>query len=167
MDCQAFARFLGQAATVLDEQGGTDVVATLPKHVRFTGGLEALACLSLTERGLLRWYASCCGTLVGNTPRDFRFPYVGLVHSCLGSPEAIERAFGPVRMRVNTKSAKGDPETMPASQAAALLRFLPKVLLARVDGSYRTTPFFTADGRPVVQRKVLTRGEREAARNAA
>jgi len=146
--------------------GGTDVVATLAKHVSFTSGTDFLACLSLTERGLLRWYARCCGTPIGNTLKNFRVPYVGLVHTCLGTPAVIEASFGPVRMRVNTKSAQGRPKVMPLSQAAALLRFFPMLLLARLDGSYKATPFFTADGTPVAQRKVLTRLELETARNA-
>jgi hypothetical protein len=164
-DCQAFARHLGKANTVLDAMGGTDIVATLPKYVSFTSGVGSLACLSLTDRGLLRWYASCCGTPIGNTMRDFRVPYVGLVHVCLGAPAAIEASFGPVRLRVNTRSAKGRPRLMPLSTAAALLRFAPTVLLARLDGSYKATPFFTVDGTPVAERKVLTRVELEAARN--
>jgi len=158
-DCQAFARYLGNPDTVLDDMGGTDVVATLGNYVRFTGGTDRLACLSLTDRGLLRWYASCCRTPIGNTLRNFRVPYVGLVHTCLGTPAAIEASFGPVRMRVNTKSARGHPKSMPLSQAAALLRFFPRVLLARLDGSYKTTPFFTVEGTPVVKRKVLTSTE--------
>jgi hypothetical protein len=165
-DCQAFAHVLGNADTILDEMGGTDVVATLPKRVRFTRGVEALACLSLTERGLLRWYASCCRTPIGNTLRDYRFPYVGLVHTCLGSPEAIEESFGPIRMRVHTKSARGRPGAMPLSQTVALARFIPTVVLARLDGSYKLTPFFTTAGVPVVERKVLTSRELEAARSA-
>jgi hypothetical protein len=165
-DCQAFAHFLGNADAVLDEMGGTDVVATLPKYVQLTGGVDALACMSLTERGLLRWYASCCRTAIGNTMRDYRFPYVGLVHTCLGSPAAINGSFGPVRMRVNAKSAKGHPQSMPLSQAAALARFIPTVLLARMNGSYRTTPFFSADGTPVADPKVLTSRELQAARDA-
>ena len=165
-DCQAYAHALGSASAVLDELGGTDVVATLPKRVRFTSGADQLACLSLTDRGMLRWYAGCCRTPIGNTMNDFRFPYVGLVHSCLGSAEAIEAAFGPVRMRVNTKSATGGrPEAMGLSQAAALFRFMPTVLISRLDGSYRKTPFFSTDGKPVAQRRVLTREELDAARN--
>jgi hypothetical protein len=146
--------------------GGTDVVATLPSCVQLTGGLDALACMSLTEKGLLRWYASCCRTPIGNTMGDYRFPYVGLVHSCLGSPAAIDSSFGPVRMRVHTKSAKGDPKPMLLSQTAALARFIPTVLLARMNGSYRTTPFFSADGTAVAERKVLTSRELQAARDA-
>jgi hypothetical protein len=45
-------------------------------------------------------------------------------------------------MRVHTKSARrGRPGTMPLSQAAALARFIPTVVLARMDGSYRITPY--------------------------
>ena len=166
-DCQAFARYLGKANTVLDALGGTDIVATVPKYVTFNSGIASLACLSLTDRGLLRWYASCCKTPIGNTMRDFRVPYVGLVHACLGTPADIEASFGPVRLRVNTRSAKGRPKSMPLSTARALFRFAPTVLLARLNGSYKTTPFFTTDGTPVAQRKVLTSTELEAARSAA
>ncbi len=67
--------------------GGTDVVATLPRHVRFTQGIEALACMSLSETGMLRWYARCCNTAIGNTPRNFKVSHVGLIHICLqGTP---------------------------------------------------------------------------------
>src|SRR5438552_314245 len=81
-DCQAFAHFLKRADTVLDEHGGTAIVATVPKQVHFTQGLEALACMSLSDHGLIHWYASCCNTPIGNTPRDFKTPYVGLIESC-------------------------------------------------------------------------------------
>ncbi|HTO45334.1 MAG TPA: DUF6151 family protein [Burkholderiales bacterium] len=166
-DCQAFARYLGKANTVLDAIGGTDIVATVPKYVSFNSGIASLACLSLTDRGLLRWYASCCNTPIGNTMRDFRVPYVGLVHACLGTPADIEASFGPVRVRVNTRSANGRPKSMPLSTARALFRFAPTVLFARLDGSYKTTPFFTADGTPIATRKVLTTAELKAARHAA
>ena len=32
-DCQAYAHFLRNTGGILDEKGGTDVVATLQKHV--------------------------------------------------------------------------------------------------------------------------------------
>jgi hypothetical protein len=53
-DCQAFARYLARAGDVLDEHGGTDIVATAPSHVRFEQGLDALACMSLSATGILR-----------------------------------------------------------------------------------------------------------------
>lgn len=162
-DCQAFAHFLGTTGDILDEMGGTDVVATLPKYVSFTQGVEALACMSLSETGMLRWYASCCNTPIGNTPRDFRVAHVGLVHTCLEDPpRSLDDDFGPVRMRVNTKSARGHPKTMPLSTLVAVLRFMGSLARARLDGSYKTTPFFDPSrGTPVVAPRVLTRDERE------
>jgi len=167
-DCQAFAHFLGKTGDILDEMGGTDVVATLPKYLTFTQGFEVLACMSLTENGMLRWYASCCNTPIGNTPRNFKVSYVGLVHTCLEDPSrTLESSFGPVRMRVNTKNAKGRPKSMPIGKLAAMLRFSSSLIRARLDGSYRSTPFFTPDrGTPVRLPKVLTSSERDRVMNA-
>jgi Family of unknown function (DUF6151) len=167
-DCQAFAHFLGTTGSILDEMGGTDVIPTLPKYVTFTEGLEALACMSLSENGMLRWYASCCNTPVGNTPRNFKLSHVGLVHTCLEVPStSLDSSFGPVRMRVNTKNAKGKPKLMPLSTVVSILRFLTSLIRARLDGSYKRTPFFAADrGTPLVPPQVLTRTERERLMNA-
>src|ERR1700693_203233 len=162
-DCQAFAHFLGRPSEILDAQGGTDVIQTRPANVIFTQGREALACMRLTERGLLRWYAACCNTPVGNTLADHRVSFVGLVHSCLESPGAsLDDSFGPVRARVNTKSAKGAVRSSSIGLISVILRFIAMVARARIDGSYKRTPFFSADtGAPVVTRKVLSRSERD------
>ena len=167
-DCQAYAHFLGKAGDILDEMGGTDVVATLPKYVTFTQGTEALACMSLSEKGMLRWYARCCNTPIGNTPRGLKVSYVGLVHTCLEDPaRTLDSSFGPVRMRVNTKNAKGRPKSMPISTIVSAMRFMKSLVRARLDGSYKVTPFFVPDrGIPVVPPKVLTGGERDRVMNA-
>lgn len=162
-DCQAFAHFLGETGNILDELGGTDVVATLTKYVTFTQGVETLACMSLTEHGMLRWYAGCCRTPIGNTPRDFKISHVGLIHSCLeSSPSTLESSFGPVRLRLNTQSAKGKPKVMPLSTIASALRFMCSLVRARLDGSYKNTQFFDPnEGTPVVSPEVLTSSEHE------
>jgi hypothetical protein len=167
-DCQAFAHFLGRPGEILDAMGGTDVVATLPKYVTFSHGVAALACMSLSETGMLRWYAACCNTPIGNTPRNVKLSHVGLVHSCLRDPSTtLDGAFGPVRMRVNTSSAKGRPQAMRVSTIASVLRFMVSLARARIDGGYKTTPFFDAErGTPVVTPKVLGRDERERLRSA-
>jgi hypothetical protein len=65
-------------------------------------------------------------------------------------------------MRVNTKYARGKPEQMRISTIASVLRFLGSLIRARLDGSYKRTPFFAPDrGTPVVPPKVLTSIERE------
>jgi hypothetical protein len=166
LDCQTYAHAVGDAARVLDAEGGTEVVATRARHLRFTAGADRLACLSLSERGLLRWYAGCCGTPVANTPRDMRLPYAGVMHTCLAGDRTAE--FGPVRMRVNTRHARG-PVTRPGLlQALALFRTGPGLVWDRYSGGWRTTPFFdTAAGRPVAQPRVLTKSQRQAALDAA
>jgi uncharacterized protein DUF6151 len=159
-DCQTYARALGQSERVLDGCGGTDVVATLGKYVTFTTGLKSLACLSLSEKGLLRWYASCCNTPIANTLRNHRIPYVGLVHVALGSESQITNVFGPVQMQLNISSAADMPNWKANGKLLALVRFLPSLLFGRLDRSYRLSPFFhSTEGTPIVAPRVLSRYE--------
>ena len=162
-DCQAFARFLERTDdSVLNDLGGTEIVATLPRHVHFTQGLEALVCMSLSEKGLLRWYTSCCNTPIGNTPRDFKTSYVGLIHSCLAKRvPSLQDSFGPVRMVLQTKSAKGRVKSTPMSNFATLLRIMKSVIATRISGGYKRNPFFVEDsGTPIKHPRVLTKAER-------
>lgn len=167
-DCRAFARFVGPGS-ILDSQGGTYVVQTVQSNVTITAGHDRLACIRLTDRGLLRWYARCCKTPIGNTPPDYRLSVVGLVQACLehGSGPRIEESFGPVRMAVHTKSALGGRKPRSYGLLRGLFRILAMVVRARVSGDYRRTPFFSSnDGAPIAPPKVLTAHEREALRDA-
>ncbi|MEO8629346.1 MAG: DUF6151 family protein [Betaproteobacteria bacterium] len=161
-DCQAFAHFLKRSQAVLDELGGTEIVATLPKHVHFTQGIDALACMSLSGRGLLRWYAACCDTPIGNTPRDRKTSYVGLVHSCLTSNQpSLDDSFGPLRMVLKTKSATGEVIPTPYRSFVAILKIMKAVIGARLAGAYKTNSFFVEpSGDPIEQPRVLTKAER-------
>ncbi len=167
-DCQTYAHALGVAQRTLDAHGGTEVVSTQARYVRLTEGADALACLSLTERGLLRWYASCCRTPVCNTTRDMRLSYVGVLHTCLTTTEAdLTASFGPIRMRVNMRHAKGEVPRPGIGQFAALLRIAPGLVWDRVSGGWRKTPFFdTVHGRPLAEPRVLTAAELQEARHA-
>ncbi|MBI5275931.1 MAG: hypothetical protein HY854_05670 [Burkholderiales bacterium] len=158
-DCQAFAHFLGPPPGMLDAAGGTEVIAVRPHLFRFTAGTEHVACMSLTPKGLLRWYASCCNSPIGNTPRDPRIPHLGLVHSCLGKD--TEAVFGPVTMRANRKRAKQPvPGNSPVKFGAALLRFLASMGRARITGQYKHNPFFQAGlVAPLAKPRVLTESE--------
>ena len=169
-DCQAFARFLGPASEVLDPQGGTDIIATAPASVRFTAGTEQLACMSLSERGMLRWYAACCRTPVGNTPRDCKTAYVGLVSTCLPcTADELDHAFGPRLITLNTASARGTVRsTSMLGMVAFILRVIGKVLGARLSGRYRDNPFFHAEsGAPIRQAQALSAAQRQALDGAA
>jgi hypothetical protein len=144
-------------------------VATLPAQIHFSQGLDALACMSLSDHGMLRWYASCCNTPIGNTPRDFKTPYVGLIESCLesGSP-SLQESFGRVRMILNTKYARVQIKSTPFGNLAAMLGLMTSVIGARLSGTYKRNPFFGAEaGTPVARPRVLTKAEREEVTNDA
>jgi hypothetical protein len=167
-DCQTYAHLLGEPQRILDEQGGTDVVATLARNVAFTSDTQMLACLSLSPRGLLRWYARCCGTPIANTPRNWKLPYVGVVHTCLRHPDAVERSFPEVQMRVNRKSAKG--EVPHGTRLGGMARFgglALQLVASRLGGGYHRTPFFDRNGVPVTETVVAPQAEVDAARRAA
>jgi len=163
-DCQAFARALGRE-DVLDAEGGTDIVAMLPAGVHVTDGIDRLACMSLSPKGLLRWYAGCCDTPIANTPRDPKVAYAGVLGHCLeGDRDALDAAVGPSRIALNVKSARGQVTPTPLRTFVGVLRIMRGVLGARLRGRYRDNPFFIADPpRPIVEPRVLTLAERMAA----
>jgi len=162
-DCQAFARFLKAEDRVLDAAGGTEVEAALPAAVRLTGGLEHLACMSLSPKGIYRWYASCCDTPIGNTPRNPKASYVGLVRTCLAaSPDELDRQLGRSHITANTGSAHGPTKTTPVATLVAVAKIGTMLINARLDGGYRDNPFFDANGAPVRTVRVLTQAERAA-----
>jgi hypothetical protein len=162
-DCQAFAHYLGRSSEILDGNGGTDVVQTIPAKVTLTR--ENLACIRLTEKGLVRWYAKCCNTPIGNTTANYRVSFVGLIHNCLDvAPASLNDSFGPVRMWSFSKNAKPKIDKgSPFGMVPGILRILGMVLAARLNGAYKRTPFFFTDtGIPIVTPKILTDSERKA-----
>jgi hypothetical protein len=165
-DCQAFARFLGSPERILNDLAGTDIVATSPRFLRIVRGKQQLRCMSLSERGLLRWYTACCRTPIGNTPRDPKLSYVGLVHSCLaGSPIELDATFGPANVAINTASASGTVNTTPWPAFRAVLKILRNVGSSRLSGRYRDNPFFMpGTAQPLVTPQVLTATERQLLR---
>lgn len=164
-DCQAFARALGREQDVLDASGGSDIVAMLPAGVRFTAGREQVVCLSLSPKGLLRWHSACCNTPIGNTSRSPKLPYVGVLSSCMaGAPGAVDAAFGPPRIALNTGSARGEVAATPVRTVLGVMRIMWGVLRARLSGRHRDNPFFDmATSQPVAEPRVLTRQERAEA----
>lgn len=163
-DCQAWAQWLGRADQILDREGGSDIVACLPSGLRFTAGDGSLGCVSLSERGLLRWHTRCCNTAVGNTPRDPRVSYLGLMRDFVaGGETALGRAFGPPSIRLHTGSALAPVRASPLGAVTGTFGILKRLLGARFGGGWRDTPLFDpATGRPVHPRRVLTPVERRA-----
>lgn len=166
-DCQAFAQFLGRADAVLDAQGGTEIVAAFPSQVQLTQGVDSIACMSLAPRGLLRWYAACCNTPLGNTPRNSKTPYIGLVHSCL-EQGPLEESFGPVGSKLNTASATGPVQSTPGKNLTTLLKLIRALIGGRIAGRSKPHPFFpSGTDTPLKSPRILTPTERARLPGAA
>lgn len=160
-DCQAFARFLNREQEILDPIGGTRIVQTIPANVVFTEGIENLACMRLSENGLLRWYAACCNTPIGNTLPTPNPSFVGLIQTCLSSDSAsLDNSLGPIRMYGHTESAIGDNKPKSVGVLSGTLRIFSIMLKARLSGKYKQNPFFVMEsGTPIVTPKVLSTEE--------
>jgi hypothetical protein len=142
-DCQAFARFLGRS-DVLDSAGGTDIFQMPPARVELAEGTDALRCVSLSKR-VLRWYAGCCRTPIGNTAADPRFPIVAIIHSFMdheGYPR--DETLGPPVCRIYERSATGPlpPNAPPPPSLGVFGRRASKLLVWWIRGLNRPTPFF-------------------------
>ena len=159
-DCRAFAHYLGRPAELIDAQGGSDIIVAHPQEVSFSSGTDAIACVSLSEAGMLRWYARCCNTPIGNTARNNKMAYVGLAAACLFGPVSLETDVGPVRMRSFTESAKGKVASSALASIPVMLGFAGSLLGARLSGSYRRNPFFKpGSAAPVAEPTVLSKEE--------
>ena len=163
-DCQAYARLLARE-DVLDARGGSDIVAMQPAGLRVTTGREQLTCLTLSPRGPLRWHSACCNTPLVNTPRDPRLPYAGVLVGCVAAdPSVVDGSLGPGQAAVNTGSATGIVPRSRLRTALTVARIVAGVLAAKLPGRQRDNPFFVADTpRPLVEPRVVSKAEREAA----
>lgn len=163
-DCQTYARAI-ERGDVLDAHGGTDILQVAPSSVRITGGAEHIACLRLSDTGLMRWHTACCQTPMGNTVESPNIAFIGVPTAFLGGTRnAIDADIGPVQARMQGKVAVAGltppMTTFPAAYIARATVFLAK---NRLLGRHRPHPFFV-DGKPVVAPRVLTPAERDGFR---
>jgi len=163
-DCQAFAHWL-QRRDLLNAHGGSDIAQVAPAAVRFENGQDRIRCVRLTEKGLFRWYASCCNTPVGNTLKP-AIPFVGiLVHTFAGGPAAADTTLGPSRGTFRGERATGElPKQELGFPVGVILRALARVLMVRLRGRGWPNPFFGREGQPLYAVQILTAAERDALR---
>jgi hypothetical protein len=163
-DCQTFARVLGRA-DILDAPGGTDIFQMAPASVKLTEGTEAIKCISLSKK-VLRWYADCCRSPIGNTAADPRFPIVAIIHSFMDHTDhARDEALGLPLCRIYERSATGPlPGNAPPPPSLRVFgRRASKLLGWMVRGLNRPTPFFDDRTRtPRAVPQVLTPSDRAA-----
>jgi hypothetical protein len=165
-DCQAFAHQLHRA-DLLDDKGGTDVVQVAPAAVRFDRGQDQIRAVRLSDKGMFRWYASCCNTPLGNSPGTTP-PFLGITRQAyatdaLGGADAV---FGPPRAAVWGQHAVGTPPPNSTKLNPLLIgRVLWSMLRWRVKGQHAPHPFFDSDtGKPKFPVEVLGTAERDALR---
>lgn len=179
-DCQLFQHHLGKADEVLDEHGGTHIFQISPAKFEPIRGAEQLACLRLRPGGLVRWYARCCSTPLGNTLATPKVPFFGMIRTSMQTVDGggdVTAATGPVLCGVYGTYAIGRPEGFRVYAKAPfwlLLRFMRKMFRWRFRGDGGRSPFFDAEsGRLRVKPHVLREEElalaierREAAANS-
>ncbi len=132
-DCVRALRHYGIEA---DAEAGVDLVQTTPDRVKFDHGLEHLAVARLSPKGLLRWYASCCGTPIFNTLPKPDLAFSTAHTSILAGTEAI----GPVTAHVNWTGPDGKSKNR--NLMGAMLAAMGRAAKARLTGGWKDTPFF-------------------------
>jgi hypothetical protein len=166
-DCQTFPHALARG-DVLDPKGGTEIVQLPPAWISITDGLDRMACLQLRPGGMVRWYASCCGSPVANTRMGGGPPFLGLHRSFVAGPDptTVETAVGPVRSRVLTHYAKSKVEGADRVPVGVILRVL-RLMSGWWWRGLGTSVLRDESGGPRVPPKVLSEDELAAARAKA
>jgi hypothetical protein len=162
VDCQAFAHAIGRA-DLLDPAGGSDIVQLAPAALRIDSGMEHVACLRLSPKGLYRFYSRCCSTPLGNV-LNTRVPFVGIERQAFQGE--LGAAFGPARFTIKEESAtRAVPKPSPLRMAAELARVAGLLLGWKLGGRSFPHPFYERGAtEPKVPVRLLSRDEREALR---
>jgi hypothetical protein len=154
-DCRAFVRVLLPDAVL---KNGLHLFQTDPDKIEVTKGVEYLECLTLSPKGLLRWYASCCQTPMFNTPRSAKVPMVAILTDIAEDPSL----FGPVVCDAFRKTTSGKSKT--TGLPAVIVRFLKRAISSRLSGRWQETPFFIMpENIPLTKPYVVAKDKKRAA----
>lgn len=159
--CQGFARHFGEGQRLLDTRGGTSVFQLSPHRVEIAKGTDELAWFKLSEKGVMRWYANCCGTPLLNTLETPKLPLISLL---TGNVHGVE--LGPVKYHSSVENAAPGAVLSPAGRVALagiVLGFLGRVIAARLSGNWRKNPFFGPDKMPITPMSPLSKEARDKA----
>lgn len=151
-DCRSAYTHLGLA-----DPESVGIFQTTQDRIHIAQGGDNLRVFRHTPRGALRWFAACCGTPLFFTPLKARLVHVGVNADRLDAPEALGkvRAEGFVPAGPGKVRHKGMPRMVS--------RMLTRMAAKNLNGEWRDTPFFDADGAPVREPQVLSREARAAA----
>jgi len=149
-DCRAAEVYVGQPDTP-----SVTLFQTSADRFDIEQGQDQLAVFSFGEKNLLRWHASCCGSIMFNTLRNPKMGFASIRVPLLADQDAI----GPVITKAFIKTASGK------SKHHGMARFVYGILLrmaaVRLSGSWKQTPFFNmATLTPVREVQVVAKEDR-------
>lgn len=153
-DCQAFAEYLGNAGTILDEYKGTDIFQMPMAYIDIITWKENIKCVRLTEKGLHRWYADCCKTPIGNTMGS-KMPFMGVIHNFMDDQWSRDDNLGPVLANVLLKNDSG--ERKPTSAFKILPRVIWKLLIWKIKGLNKPSAFFDDSWKAICEAEILNK----------
>jgi hypothetical protein len=158
-DCQTFPQFLGNPESVLDKNGGTEIIPAFHWQVHLATGSDQLRSVRLSDDGLLRWYTACCRTPVGNSMSN-KMPYMGLVATLVDVADR-EREFGPVAERLMGSHGIGPlpPSTRKTNSIPFMLYVLKFIIKGILSRKGRASIFFLPGGGPTSPPTVLSDDE--------
>lgn len=164
-DCQAFAHHLGRA-DLLDAKGGSDIVPVAPAALVFRQGLDRIAAVRLSPKGVHRFYATCCRTPLGNAVGP-KVPFVGLLTEAFRAsgqkPDDILQP--PVGAIFGEYALGGLPPGSKGVRFGFMLTAILRIVGWRLAGRVWPHPFFDRESkRPLYPVTVLSREQREALR---
>ena len=149
----------GKRRSNIDAHGGSEILQTYPSNIKISQGSDKLQCIKLKNKGIDRWYASCCKTPVANTMGSAKIPFAGVSIKLMkfASEDEKSRILGPVIMKAFGRSARGKmPEdahaTFPKSFMFKMMKFM---LIGKVGSKNRPSPFYEGNT-PVAKAKVLS-----------
>lgn len=166
-DCQDLTRHLGHAEHVLDVHGGSALYQSRCARLRLDTGRDQLACVHLTDKPTLRWYATCCGMPLFNTYANGKLPYITTqLAAC--DPATRDTLVGPPRGHLFTDDGIGDTSALPRMSMGQLMRrFFPRMFRDLLSGDRRRCPLFDPKTlEPIATPRRLTAEERQALRGS-
>lgn len=136
---------------------GVRYFQTTPDRISIERGADELRAFTWKNDKLLRWYAGCCHTPLLNTLNTPKWPFASLMVDRLSDASPL----GPVKSHAFMPSQNG--KTRNVNLLGFLSGFALRTARARLNGSWRNTPFFAADGEPIAPVRALTRDDRARA----
>lgn len=148
-DCRATELYHNQ---IDPAPGPVDLFQLSPDSIEITQGADQLQLMRLSPKGVLRWYAGCCGTPLANTLAKPTLPFAALRADLF----ANKNSLGKIRARGFVPQPGKPPKTTGATGMA--LGLISRMATSRMSGRWRQTPFFNIETRqPVAKAKILTR----------